>query len=485
MATVPTDLAGIALLEQETPAVIARQGAKRDVVDYELLFDCVHCGLCLESCPTYVVTRAEMDSPRGRIYLMKALAEGRLDLDRDAVRHLDLCLECRGCETACPSGVRYGRLIEHARGYIERNWRRGVMERLRNRIISTIFPYPARLRAALAPLRFAERIGMRRLLRRLSPQSARDWIDLLPELSREPAPLFPANPYSVPGLLEGRGQDAAVSAAPSVVVHHGCVAQVLAESANLNSERVLAAAGYRILQLAKTVCCGALDIHHGNLERAREFARINVAALAATGADSIVSAASGCSAVIAQYGELLKDDSQLAARAREMSARVTDLSSLLVDRPHTEASPPLPYHAEEQAKRKTGAEFRATITYHDSCHLVHGLGVREPPRELLRSIQGVRLIELAESDLCCGSAGSYNLTERAMARELARRKVNNIVATGAQYVVLSNPGCEFQIAAELKRRGSPIRVMHIADFLALSAAAFTSGQMPELPRQSG
>ena len=466
------------------PAVIARQGAKRDVVDYELLFDCVHCGLCLESCPTYVVTRAEMDSPRGRIYLMKALAEGRLDLDRDAVRHLDLCLECRACETACPSGVRYGRLIEHARGYIERNWHRDVMERLRNRIISTIFPYPARLRAALAPLRFAERIGMRRLLRRLSPRSARDWIDLLPELRREPAPLFPANPYSVPSLLEGRGQDAAVSAAPSVVVHHGCVAQVLAESANLNSERVLAAAGYRILQLAKTVCCGALDIHHGNLERAREFARINVAALAATGADSIVSAASGCSAVIAQYGELLKDDLQLAARAREMSARVTDLSSLLVDRPHTEASP-LPYHAEEQARGKTGAEFRATITYHDSCHLVHGLGVREPPRELLRSIQGVRLIELAESDLCCGSAGSYNLTERAMARELARRKVDNIVATGAQYVVLSNPGCEFQIAAELKRRGSPIRVMHIADFLALSAAAFTSSQMPELPRQSG
>jgi glycolate oxidase iron-sulfur subunit len=469
MATVPKDPAGIALSEQDMPAVIVRQGAVRDVVDYELLFDCIHCGLCLESCPTYVITRAEMDSPRGRIYLMKALAEGRLELDRDAVRHLDLCLECRGCETACPSGVRYGRLIEHARGYIERNWRRGVMERLRNSIISAIFPYPARLRAALAPLRFAERIGMGWLLRRLSPASARDWLDLLPELTREQVPLFPANLHPVPSLLEGRGQGAAASTAPSVVVHHGCVAQVLAESANLNSERVLAAAGYRILQLAKTVCCGALDVHHGNLERAREFARINVAALAATGADSIVSAASGCSAVIAQYGEWLKDDSQLAAQAREVSARATDLSSLLVDRLHPEPSP-VPFPAEERARGKTDAEFHATITYHDSCHLVHGLGVREKPRELLRSIPGVNLVELAESDLCCGSAGSYNLTEGAMARELARRKVDNIITTGAQYVVLSNPGCEFQIAAELKRRGSSIRVIHIADFLALAAA---------------
>ena len=453
MATSPKDLAGLSRTVRETPATAPR-GAVRDVVDYELLFDCVHCGLCLEACPTYVITRAEMDSPRGRIYLMKALAEGSLELDRDAVRHLDLCLECRGCETACPSGVRYGRLIEHARGYIENNWRRSVVERLRNRIIGAIFPYPARLRAALAPLRFAERIGLRKLLRRLAPASARDWLDLLPALGREQGPLFPANPHPSPPPFRGRGQDAAASGAPSVVVHHGCVAQVLAESANLNSERALAAAGYRVVQLAKTVCCGALDIHHGNRERAREFARINVAALAASGADSIVSAASGCSAVIAQYGELLKDDSKLAAPARDVSARVTDLSSLLLG-----------------CLTCNPTEFRATVTYHDSCHLVHGLGVREQPRELLRSLPGVRLIELAESDLCCGSAGSYNLTERAMARELARRKVDNIIATGAQYVVLSNPGCEFQIAAELKRRASPIRVMHMADFLALAALA--------------
>ncbi|MBV8056734.1 MAG: 4Fe-4S dicluster domain-containing protein, partial [Deltaproteobacteria bacterium] len=414
----------IASPKQDKPAAIA----VRDVVDYELLFDCVHCGLCLESCPTYIITRAEMDSPRGRIYLMKGLAEGRLELDGDVVRHLDLCLECRGCETACPSGVRYGRLIEHARGYIERNWRRGVVERLRNRIIRTMFPYPARLRAALAPLRFAERIGVRRLLRRLSPTSARGWLDLLPDLSREQGPLIQANLHPEDGKELNES-----SSAPSAVVHHGCVAQVLTESANINSERALAAAGYRVVRLAKTACCGALDIHHGNLERAREFARINVAALAASGADSIISAASGCSAVIAQYGELLKDDSKLAVQAREVSARVADLSSLLLRRRHTESSSlpapaSHPHLASPVAAGKSGGASRVTVTYHDSCHLVHGLGVREQPRELLRSIPGVNLVELAESDLCCGSAGSYNLTEQTMARELARRKVDNIIA---------------------------------------------------------
>ena len=457
MARVAKDLAAVSLAEHNAPAATAPQGAVRDVVDYELLFDCVHCGLCLESCPTYVITRAEMDSPRGRIYLMKALAEGRLDLNRDAVRHLDLCLECRGCETACPSGVRYGRLIEHARSYVERNWRRGILESLRNRIINAIFPYPARLRAALAPLRFAERIGMGRLLRSLAPPSARDWLDLLPMLDDEQRPLFPADPKPGSPAFIGQGQGPANTRARTVVVHQGCVAQVLTQSANINCERALAAAGYPVEHLEKTVCCGALDIHHGNLERAREFARMNVGALAASGADSIISAASGCSAVIAQYGELLKDDSRLAATAHEISARVTDLSSLLLER--------------QQRASRNNREFRVTVTYHDSCHLAHGLGVREQPRELLRSIPGVQLVELAESDLCCGSAGSYNLTERAMAHELARRKVDNIIATGAGYVVLSNPGCQFQIAAELTRRASTIRVMHIADFLAFAAAA--------------
>lgn len=409
-----------------------------DVVDYELLFDCVHCGLCLESCPTYVLTRREMDSPRGRIYLMKALAEGRLELDESAVRHLDLCLGCRGCETACPSGVRYGQLVERATAYVESHYRRGRGERFKRRLISAIVPYPARLRVVLTPLRLAERLGLRGLIRRLLPDRAARWVDLLPESRRQADSDSPTGPRSGAG-------------APTAVVHHGCVTQVLADSANRNCERALAAAGFRVVALGETVCCGALDLHGGNRQRALDFARRNVRALAASGADAIISAASGCAAAIAGYGELLKDHPEFAAAARGVSARVKDLSTLLVE-----------------AGRPAGGEMRCTVTYHDSCHLVHGLKVRETPRQVLSSIPGVRLVEMAESDLCCGSAGSYNLTEPGMADELARRKVDNVLATGADYVVLGNPGCEFQIAAELRRRGAGTRTIHLADFIALA-----------------
>jgi glycolate dehydrogenase iron-sulfur subunit len=409
----------------------------RDVCDYNLLFDCVHCGLCAEACPTYVATRREMDSPRGRIYLMKSLAEGKLDLDDDAVRHLDLCLGCRGCETACPSGVHYGQLIEGARSFVERNYRRGIFDRLKRSAVSAVFPYPSRMRALLAPLVVVDRLGLRPALRAILPRALRDWIDLLP-------------PLAVSRPLASNLPTAHSADAPSVVVHHGCVAQVLANSENLNSERLLAAAGYRVVHLPKTACCGALDLHAGNSERALEFARNNVRSLKELGADAIVSAASGCSAAIAEYGQLLKGDADLAGDARVVAAMVKDLSTLLLE-----------------ARWKPPREFKCTVTYHDACHLAHGLGIREAPRKLLASIPGVTLIDLAESDLCCGSAGSYNLTEPQMARELGKRKVDNIVATGADFVVLANPGCEFQIAAELRRRNSKIKAVHLADFLAM------------------
>ncbi len=423
-----------------SPPVAQRPRARplRDVVDYELLFDCVHCGLCLEACPTYVVTRAEMDSPRGRVYLMKALAEGALDLDADAVRHLDLCLECRGCETACPSGVRYGKLIERAREYVERNVRRPWRERIRNRLIAALFPYPARLRILLTPITAADRLGMRPLIRKLAPAAMRDWLDLIPPRAAPP-PMVLAPP------------SAASAAAPAAVVHHGCVAKVLTNAENLNTEGALAAAGYRVARMGRTVCCGALDLHHGNFARAKQFARANIREFQRLGDAAILSAASGCAAAIAAYGDLLADDPEFAAPAREVSARVADLGTLMLARDY-----------------RFTREFRAAVTYHDSCHLAHGLGVREAPRQLLRAIPGVTLIELNEADLCCGSAGSYNLTERAMARELVRRKADNILATGADYVVLGNPGCELQIAAELRRRGAPVRVIHLADFLALA-----------------
>ena len=412
----------------------------QDVCDYDLLFDCVHCGLCVEACPTYVATRREMDSPRGRIYLMKSLAEGTLQLDDDSVRHLDLCLGCRGCETACPSGVHYGQLIEGARAFVERNYRRRFFDRFRRTAVSAVFPYPSRMRALLAPLIVVERLGLRPALRAVLPRALRDWIDLLPPLAGA-RPLAP-EPRTTPAADAAR-----------VVVHHGCVAQVLANSENINSERMLAAAGYRVAHLENTTCCGALDLHSGNAARALDFARANVRALKRSGADAILSAASGCSAAVAEYGQLLKDDPELADDARAVASKVKDLSSLLL-----------------AAGWTAPREFRCTVTYHDACHLAHGLGVREAPRKLLASIPGVKLIEMADSDLCCGSAGSYNLTEPEMARELGRRKTDNIVATGADYVVLANPGCEFQIAAELRRRKSKTTAIHLADFLALASS---------------
>jgi len=421
------------------PGVVSEHPA-HDVVDYELLFDCVHCGLCLESCPTYAVTRAEMDSPRGRIYLMKALADGTLALDHDAVRHLDLCLECRGCETACPSGVHYGKLIEKARVYIEDNYRRSFGERLRNRMIGAIFPFPRRLRLLLAPLALAERLGLRPVIEWLTPGSFREWLPLLPPLRDRKR------------ILSRTNDDNLAAAPGSAVVHHGCIAQVLTPSENYNTERALATAGYKIVRLDRTVCCGALDLHHGNRERALKFARANVRAFVQSGADKILSAASGCAAVIAAYGDLLKDDAAFAEDARRVSADVGDLSSLLL-----------------AGEQPVARHLDVTVTYHDSCHLAHGLGIRETPRALLRSIPGVRLVEMVDSDLCCGSAGSYNLTETAMAQELVKRKADNIEATGAEYVVLGNPGCELQIAAELRKRGARIRVIHLADFLALAA----------------
>jgi glycolate oxidase iron-sulfur subunit len=428
-------------------ATAVRRGPVRDVVEYDLLFDCVHCGLCLESCPTYLLTRAEMDSPRGRIYLMKSLAEGRVALDDDVVRHLDSCLGCRGCESACPSGIHYGRLLERARDFVGRNHRRGFIDAIRRAAVRFIFPYPARLRVMLWPLRAAERLGLRGSVRSLMPRAMREWIDLLPELTRD-SPAYPESPQS-PGSPQATSPKAG---GPIAVVHHGCVAQVLTPSENRNTEGALAAAGYRVVQLAPTVCCGALDLHDGNLRRGLDFARRNVQALKRSGAQAIVSSASGCAAAIASYGELLKNDPELAADAREVSARATDLSTLLL------------------ARGKPAGRLEGIVTYHDSCHLAHGMGVRAGPRKILASIEGVRLVEMAESDLCCGSAGSYNLLEPAMAHQLAQRKADNIEATGADYVVLGNPGCEFQIAAELRRRDSRVRVIHLADFLALAAS---------------
>jgi glycolate oxidase iron-sulfur subunit len=411
----------------------------RDIVDYELLFDCVHCGLCLESCPTYVTSRREMDSPRGRIYLMKAIAEGQIELDATAVRHFDLCLGCRGCETACPSGVRYGELIERTADYVERHFLRPAGERFKRRLLGALLSSSRASRLATAPVRALKALGLAGIARRFAPPTLRRMLELT--LVGNPVP---SSPWSSRPPHPAR---------PTATVHRGCIARAIADSENSNIENVLRAAGYPVVELKGARCCGALDLHAGNRDRGVRLAGETVRAFTDSGADVILSAASGCAAAMAGYGGLLRNSPE-RAQAERLAAGVRDLSTLVVE------------SGESVAPR-----FDCVVTYHDSCHLVHGLKVREAPRRLLRSIPGVRLIEMAESDLCCGSAGTYNLTEPEMAATLARRKVDNIIATEADYVVLANPGCEFQIGVELARRGARTRAIHIADFIALANRA--------------
>jgi glycolate oxidase iron-sulfur subunit len=406
-------------------------------IDDKLLRECVHCGFCLEACPTYQLTRTEMDSPRGRIYAIKAMAEGKLELQPELVEHLDFCLGCRGCESACPAGVHYGRIIEETRAYIQDNYRRSWPDRLRRGAVDALFPYPRRLRVLLAPLRLLEFAHLRAAAQAIAPRALREWMELLPPL-RASRQILADSPSNASG--------------PSVVVHPGCVASILGAAANRNAAGLLARAGYRIASCEAPVCCGALDLHSGNARRALEFARANVRQFMKNGADYIISTASGCTTAMAEYGELLKHDPELAQPAREFSRRVADLSGLL----DKAAAPP--------------GRLQCVITYHDACHLAHGMGIRETPRKLLRAIEGLRLVEMEQSDLCCGSAGSYNLTHPQAALALGRRKVDAIEATGADYVVMANPGCQFQIAAELRRRGSRVTAIHLADFLALAAA---------------
>jgi glycolate oxidase iron-sulfur subunit len=391
--------------------------------------DCVHCGLCLSSCPTYVELGTEMDSPRGRIYLMRGLAEGRLEPTAEVVGHLDGCLGCRACETACPSGVHYGELIESTRAHLHAAPSRPRHKTLLSRGVLAVFPYPERLRALLAPLRLLQRTPLWPLVRRLVPQAA-----LLPRLQLA-QPILAETP--------ARGPQRAC-----VGLLTGCVNQVLFAATNAATVRVLARNGCRVVAPPEQGCCGALHLHAGDRERARELAR-GVIAVFPDDLDAVLVNAAGCGAAMKEYGELLADDPAWAERARGFAVKVKDVNEYLATH---ELRPPR-------------APVRARVTYHDACHLAHAQGVRRQPRALLRSIPGLDLVELEEADHCCGSAGSYNLTEAAMARRLGERKARNIRATGAACAVAANPGCALQISAQLARLGAPIEVLHPIELL--------------------
>jgi glycolate oxidase iron-sulfur subunit len=412
-------------------------------IDYRLFLDCVHCGLCTASCPTYVETGNENDSPRGRIYLMRGVVDGRLELGPEVRRHLELCLDCRACETACPSGVQYGKLIEPFRVDMEQAAARGKSADWFHRwILFRLFPYPARLRAALWPARVAQWLRLDRAfdavgLFGLLPPRLRQLVRMLPPLGKPQPPL--------PAVLPAMGTRRA-----RVALFTGCVGDAVFRGTHWATARVLQQNGCDVIVPAAQVCCGAIHFHAGTSEPARAFADANLAAFNPDDVDAIIVNVAGCGAMLKDYGHHWHDDRQPARE--KFAAKIKDASEFL-DR--LGLIPPQ-------------GEMRLAATYHDACHLGHAQKVREAPRRLLLQIPGLELRELAESELCCGAAGTYNLTEPEMSARLSRRKLDHILATGARAVITANAGCILQIAREARARREKLWVGHPMDLLDLS-----------------
>ena len=412
--------------------------------DVEGVNQCVHCGLCLAYCPTFSILGTEMDSPRGRIFLIKSMAEGRIGLTDSAAAHLDLCLGCRACETVCPSGVPYGQLIEAARADIERQRPGGPLRRLFRWVnFSVLLPHPRLLSLAAAGLRFYQVSGLQRLVRasgvlRLLPGPLASWEPLLPAIpaAADRAPL--------PEVTPADGVKRA-----TVGLLTGCVQQVAFGPQNRATARVLARNGVEVIAPRTQTCCGALHAHGGEHDTALELARKTIIAFESAGVEQVVVNTSGCGAHMKAYGTLLADDPKWAERARRFAGRVSDISEFLAREPLRGPLRPL----------------ARTVTYHDPCHVAHGQKIRKEPRALLHQIPGLTVKELHEADWCCGSAGTYNLTQPEMAGQLQRRKIENIRATGAEAVITANPGCIIQIQQGLAGGARPIRVLHIVELL--------------------
>ncbi|HEY2412929.1 MAG TPA: (Fe-S)-binding protein [Pirellulaceae bacterium] len=451
-----------------TPLPLANANNPGGAIDYELLLDCVHCGLCTASCPTYVETGNENDSPRGRIYLMRAVRDERLELTHEVQRHLELCLDCRACESACPSGVQYGKLIEPFRvGMEQQAIASGTTAKnddwFHRYILFGLFPYPEKLRRSLAPARIAQKLGLDRLLEatglwRLLPPRLGRLVTMLPPLEK-PLP-------ALPEFIAAKGRRRA-----RVALFTGCVGDALFRQTNWATARVLQENGCDVIVPQNQVCCGAIHFHAGSSEPAREMADKNAAAFDANGVDAIIVNVAGCGSMLKDYGHHWPPMGQASSlpennpqdterhrgrslqRAREQFAsKIRDCNEFL----------------DQLGLIDPPGEIRLTATYHDACHLAHAQKVREQPRNLLKKIPGLKLVELPESELCCGAAGTYNLTEPEMAERLARRKLTNIRSTGARLVITANAGCLLQIAREARLQGEKLKIIHPMELLDLS-----------------
>ena len=401
--------------------------------DPALVDDCVHCGFCLPTCPTYVLWGEEMDSPRGRIHLMQQHVDGA-PLTDAMVGHWDACLGCMACVTACPSGVRYDRLIEQTRAEVESEHERSRSERALRAAIFALFPYPRRLRLLAGPLRLVQRTGLDRVVRRSG-------------LLDRVAPSLAAMERLAPRLTRAEPLPAHAPAAgtrrATVALLTGCVQGAFFPAVNAATVRVLQAEGCDVVVPPGQGCCGALSAHTGREAEARRFARAVVETFQAAGVDYVVVNSAGCGSIMKEYVELLGPEAQ------PFQDKVRDIAELL-----DELGPVAPRHP-----------LDISVAYHDACHLGHAQGVREQPRRLLTAIPGLELREIAEGDLCCGSAGVYNLLHPEPARELGERKAANVVATGADVLVTANPGCLMQVASAIEGVPGEIRLAHTVEVL--------------------
>lgn len=434
----PSPLKGDGWDEGEGPPATAFDAHHPPALD--LIDTCVHCGFCLPACPTYVLWGQEMDSPRGRIYLMKLASDGEAAITPTWVQHFDTCLGCMSCMTACPSGVDYGKLLEATRAQIERLHERPIAEKLHRRMLFALLTKPERLRLLRPLLAAYQRSGLRALVRnsgalKLLPARLRSMEALLPDIAGrdEIAPVTPAQ-----GPKRQR-----------VGLVLGCVQREFLSEVNAATVRVLAAEGCEVVAPPGQPCCGALHVHAGEERTALALAKRLIDIFEDSGADVIVTNAAGCGSNVKDYAHLLRDDEGYAERAKRFSAKCRDVTEFL----------------EEVGARAVRHPLPLRVAYHDSCHLQHAQGVRSQPRALLAAILGVELLEIPESAICCGSAGIYNLVQPEAADQLGDRKAALIADLQADVVATGNPGCLFQLRAALARGGRPIPVLHTVQLL--------------------
>lgn len=409
----------------------------------ELIDECVHCGFCLPTCPTYLLWGEEMDSPRGRIYLMNLGNQGQAALTDTYVRHFDQCLGCMACLTACPSGVQYDKLIETTRAQIERNYQRSLPDKLFRRLLFALFPHPNRLRVLAAPLWVYQASGLRGLVQRSKV------LDLLPARLRAMEALLPPISLAALGARVPTRTPAQGQRRRRVGLLLGCVQRVFFGDVNAATARVLAAEGCEVIAPPEQACCGALMVHAGQEQDALVLARRMIDVWERADVDTIVINAAGCGSTLKEYGYLLRDDPAYAARAKVFAAKCKDISEVLA-----ELEPRAPRHP-----------LNLRVAYHDACHLQHAQGVRAEPRKVLGTIPGLEIREIPEAAICCGSAGVYNLVEPEPAQQLADRKVQHVLSTGAELLATSNPGCLLQIMNGLKRAGHPLPAVHPVELI--------------------